>query len=174
MSLKAGRVGVAPDQVDEFGKIKSEATSGYTKQEADVKFETKTEAAAALAEKQPMRLSVPLELLTGSVLTVETALSGIQNEIKDLCLRDTGVILTSNDNLNNITAQGIYHIRGARPTNFPSSVGSYTIFIVLRNTSNTDIRQIAITNSSDIIVRTYTGAPAVWTAWYKLDKTEIS
>ena len=33
MSLKAGRVGVAPDQVDEFGKIKSEATSGYTKQE---------------------------------------------------------------------------------------------------------------------------------------------
>ena len=45
MALKAGRVGVALDQVDDFGQIKSEATSGYTKQEADAKFETKTHAA---------------------------------------------------------------------------------------------------------------------------------
>lgn len=174
MSLKAGRVGVAPDQVDEFGKIKSEATSGYTKQEADAKFETKIDAATALAEKQPKQLSVPLELLTGSALTVETGLTGIQGEVKDLCLRDTGIVLTSDDNLNNITVQGIYHIRGSRPTNFPSNVGSYTILIVLRNTSSTDVRQIAITNASDVIVRTYTGAPAAWLAWYKLDKTEVS
>lgn len=79
MSLKAGRVGVAPDQVDEFGKIKSEATSGYTKQEADDKFETKSAASAALAEKQSIRLSVPLELLSGSALTVEDALHGLND-----------------------------------------------------------------------------------------------
>lgn len=51
MSLRAGRVGVAPDQVDDFGKIKSDATSGYTKQEADVKFETQTHAASTYETK---------------------------------------------------------------------------------------------------------------------------
>lgn len=79
MSLKAGRVGVAPDQVDEFGKIKSEATSGYTKQEADAKFETKTDAATALAEKQPKTLAVPIEMLSGTKLTVESALQGLND-----------------------------------------------------------------------------------------------
>ena len=84
MSLRAGRVGVAPDQVDEFGKIKSDATSGYTKQEADAKFETKTDAAAALAEKQPITLSVPIEMLSGTKLTVESALQGLNEEANDL------------------------------------------------------------------------------------------
>lgn len=84
MSLKAGRVGVAPDQVDEFGKIKSEATSGYTKQEADAKFETKTAAAEALAEKQPISLEVPIEMLSGTKLTVETALQGLNEELTKL------------------------------------------------------------------------------------------
>jgi len=51
MSLKAGRVGVAPDQVDNFGKVKSDVTSGYTKQEADAKFETQTYAASTYATK---------------------------------------------------------------------------------------------------------------------------
>ena len=81
MALKAGRVGVAPDQVDDFGKVKSEATSGYTKQEADAKFETQTAAAAALAGKQPIQLSVPIEMLQGSVLTVEEALNTLNTEV---------------------------------------------------------------------------------------------
>lgn len=90
MALKAGRVGVAPDQVDEFGEIKSNVTSGYTKQEADAKFETQTHAASiyetktdadtALAEKQSIRLSMPIELLSGSALTVEDALQGLNVE----------------------------------------------------------------------------------------------
>lgn len=84
MALKAGRVGVAPDQVDDFGKVKSDATSGYTKQEADAKFETQTAAAIALAEKQSIQLSVPIELLSGSALTVEDALNGLNNEITDI------------------------------------------------------------------------------------------
>ena len=46
MALKAGRVGVSPDQVDEFGKISSEATGAYTKQEADAKFETQSHASS--------------------------------------------------------------------------------------------------------------------------------
>ena len=174
MALKAGRVGVAPDQVDEFGIVKSDATSGYTKQEADAKFETQTAAAAALAEKQPITLSVPLELLTGSALTVETALTGVQGEVEDLCLRDTGVVLTSSEDLDDIKTQGIYHIRGSRPTNYPSTLGTYTIVVVLTNTTATDVRQIVITNASDIAVRTRTGSPPVWSAWFKLDKTEIS
>ena len=43
MALKAGRVGVAKDQVDEFGNIISSGPSGdyYTKQQTDNKFETK-------------------------------------------------------------------------------------------------------------------------------------
>lgn len=80
MALKAGRVGVAPDQVDEFGRISSEATSGYTKQEADAKFETQTHAASTYETKseaaalQPILLSVPIEMLEGTALTVESAL----------------------------------------------------------------------------------------------------
>ena len=77
MALKAGRVGVAPDQVDDFGKVKSDATSGYTKQEADAKFETQTAASEALALKQPKTLEVPIEMLSGSKLTVESALQGL-------------------------------------------------------------------------------------------------
>lgn len=87
MALKAGRVGVAPDQVDEFGHISSEATSGYTKQEADAKFETQTHAASTYETKsdaatlQPITLSVPIEMLSGTKLTVESALNGL-NESK--------------------------------------------------------------------------------------------
>ena len=90
MSLKAGRVGVAPDQVDEFGKIKSEATASYTKQEADVKFETQLHAASTYETKtdaaalQPINLSVPIEMMSGTKLTVEQALNGLNGEIHDI------------------------------------------------------------------------------------------
>lgn len=81
MALKAGRVGVNPNQVDPVdGTIKSSATEGYTKQEADAKFETQ-EAAALL---QPKTLAVPIKYLNGSVLgtfsTVQEALSGSYGE----------------------------------------------------------------------------------------------
>lgn len=89
MALKAGRVGVAPDQVDEFGRISSEATSGYTKQEADAKFETQTHAASTYETKsdaaalQPIMLSVPIEMLSGTKLTVEEALNGLNADKAD-------------------------------------------------------------------------------------------
>ena len=90
MSLKAGRVGVAPDQVDEFGKVKSDATTGYTKQEADAKFETQVHAAstyetkADAADLQPKTLEVPIEMLSGTKLTVESALQGLNSELTEL------------------------------------------------------------------------------------------
>ena len=92
MSLKAGRVGVAPDQVDGFGKIKSEATAGYTKQEADAKFETQAAATSALAEKQPITLEVPIEMLSGTALTVEDALQGLNDEITDISTAQESVV----------------------------------------------------------------------------------
>ena len=97
MSLKAGRVGVAPDQVDGFGKIKSEATSGYTKQEADAKFETKAAAASALAEKQPITLAVPIEMVDGSKLTVEDALQGLNDLTKNKISNKTFTIVENVD-----------------------------------------------------------------------------
>ena len=84
MALKAGRVGVNPNQVDPVdGSIKSSATEGYTKQEADAKFETQ-EAAADL---QPKRLAVPIEMISGSKLTVEDALQGF-NTVNSMDLDD--------------------------------------------------------------------------------------
>ena len=98
MSLKAGRVGVAPDQVDEFGKINSEVTDAYTKQEADAKFETKTHASSTYETKsdaaalQPKTLAVPIEMLDGSKLTVESALQGLNTVLdksSDVVFLDT-------------------------------------------------------------------------------------
>lgn len=81
MSLKAGRVGVNPSQVDPVdGSIKSSATGAYTKAEADAKFETKSDATTALAAKQPINLVVPIEMLSGTKLTVESALTGLNSD----------------------------------------------------------------------------------------------
>ena len=74
MSLKAGRVGVNPADVDPInGHISPESISAYTKQEADAKFETQ-EAASLLQSKT---LAVPISMLDGSKLTVESALQGL-------------------------------------------------------------------------------------------------
>lgn len=91
MSIKAGRVGVNPSQVNPIdGSILSSATSGYTKQEADAKFLTQTDAASTYESKsdattaynalQPKTLAVPIEMLSGTKLTVETALQGLNTE----------------------------------------------------------------------------------------------
>ena len=68
MSLKAGRVGVNPADVDPIdGHISPSSVDSYTKAQADAKF-------------QPMTLEVPIKYLSGSVLgtfnTVQEALSG--------------------------------------------------------------------------------------------------
>ena len=105
MSIKAGRVGVNPSQVDPVdGSILSSATSGYTKQEADAKFLTQTDAASTYESKddastahnalQPKTLAVPIEMLSGTKLTVENALHGLSDVQKSVV--DTELTLTTN------------------------------------------------------------------------------
>ena len=90
MSLKAGRVGVRPDQVNLDGTITQSASGAYTKSEADNKFLAKTDASSTYETKsdaaalQPKTLSVPITMLSGTKLTVETALNGLQTDKVDL------------------------------------------------------------------------------------------
>ena len=85
MALKAGRVGLNKDLVDEFGYLKEDAPSGeyYTKTQADNKFETKTHVNNNFQKKT---LEVPIELLSGSALTVESALQGLNEEKQNMTL----------------------------------------------------------------------------------------
>lgn len=82
MSLKAGRVGVNPADVDPIdGHISPSSLEVYTKEEADTKFLSKENA---VSDYQTKTLSVPIELLVGSALTVESALQGINSEVNDI------------------------------------------------------------------------------------------
>ena len=107
MSIKAGRVGVNPSQVDPVdGSIISSATSGYTKQEADAKFLTQTDAASTYESKsdassahnalQPKTLTVPIEMLSGTKLTVETALQGLSEVSISSLTTEEGYTYTKN------------------------------------------------------------------------------
>lgn len=92
MALKPGRVGVDPSQVDLFGNIIGGGSGGdiYTKAEADAKFETQT----AAAQLQPITLAVPIEMLSGTKLTVESALQGLNSE--KFTYADNGVLGAKN------------------------------------------------------------------------------
>ena len=90
MSLKAGRVGVNPADVDPIsGHISSEASEGYTKAQADDKFLSKSDAVSTYetksdaADLQPKTLSVPISMLVGSQLvpksTVEDVMATMNN-----------------------------------------------------------------------------------------------
>lgn len=75
MALKAGREGLNPKFVDPVdGSLIMSEAGGYTKDEADAKFETKTDA----ADLQPKTLAVPIHMLNGTVLTVEGMFAGDQ------------------------------------------------------------------------------------------------
>ena len=88
MATKAGRVGVNPSDVDPVsGHISPESVDSYTKEQSDAKYETKEDAATL----QPINLSVPIEMLDGTKLTVESALKGLNDVSKDIV--DEGVLL---------------------------------------------------------------------------------
>lgn len=82
MAQRAGRVGVNPADVDPVtGHVNVEVPGNvYTKTQADNKFLTKTKAAS---DYQAKNLSVPIQLLDGSALTVETALQGLNDQKQD-------------------------------------------------------------------------------------------
>ena len=106
MSLKAGRVGVNPADVDPIsGHINSSGTDAYTKAQADDKFLSKSDAASTYESKsdastahnllQPKTLAVPIEMLLGTKLTVESALQGLNEEINDINTVKEGTITTT-------------------------------------------------------------------------------
>lgn len=135
MAIKAGRVGVAPDQVDDFGKVKSNATTGYTKQEADAKFETQSHAASTYETKadaanlQPITLAVPVEMLSGSALTTEEAFSGI-SELTEALTPDSY-------DVTGLTFNNCTHVAGGY-----KKIGSFVV-VNIRVSSN-DTNDIAI------------------------------
>ena len=71
MSLRAGRVGVNPADVDPInGHINPESVDSYTKAQADSKF-------ATIENAQPKRLAVPINMLIGSQLTPITKVEDV-------------------------------------------------------------------------------------------------
>lgn len=78
-------------------------------------------------------------------------------------------VLSSSDNLNDITDTGIYGATSA-PTNSPAGETYYTL--IVQKTASSDIRQI-IMRHTGIYIRYYGGSPAHWSGWYKVTLTAI-
>lgn len=174
MSMKAGRVGVNPSQVNPVdGSILSSATSGYTKQEADAKFLTQTDAASTYESKsdastahnalQPKTLAIPIEMLSGSKLTVETALQGLNTEK----LNFTDVMYQ--DDVDNLTDPGIYAIGYA--TNVPERYGIMLVAARGLVGQSRTIHQIYFRGSS-IYTRYYDEGS--WKSWYSYIGTLVT
>lgn len=128
MALKAGRVGVAKDQVDEFGHITGGGTpeNVYTKSQCDNKFETKTHAGNTY---QPMTLEVPITLLNGSVVNkVEDALQGINSQ------SSSGGGFTKGDLIPNSSASTVEQDMLRKQDNVCFMVGRIHIITVDSNT----------------------------------------
>ena len=88
MSLKAGRVGVNPADVDPVsGNINPSSVDSYTKSQADDKFLSKSDAASTYESKsdastahnqlQPKTLIVPISMLQGSQLVPKTTVESV-------------------------------------------------------------------------------------------------
>lgn len=79
-------------------------------------------------------------------------------------------ILSSTDDLDNITTSGIYYFITA-PINSPESV-SYSPMLVIKR-DQYDIRQI-IWSSTSIYLRSFGGSPASWKSWRKVELSVVS
>lgn len=78
-------------------------------------------------------------------------------------------VITSADDLNNITESGIYTMTTS-PTNAPESVSYVTLLVNTRNEN--DITQVIIT-ATTLYTRKKSGSPVVWKPWYKFTGTEV-
>ena len=79
-------------------------------------------------------------------------------------------VLTSADDLNDITTTGIYCVTST-PTNTPDSLSYYSLIVSKR--ADSDIRQMIIKKEA-IYTRTKGGDPASWSSWYKFTGTVVS
>lgn len=87
-----------------------------------------------------------------------------------------GRLLTSADDLNDITETGIY-IFSTSPANAPESVVYGTLIVEAIASGSTGVRQIIIisgTSSASIYTRGYVGSPQTWKPWYKFTGTVVS
>ena len=84
--------------------------------------------------------------------------------------------LTSSDNLNDITADGIYFVSTPVPTNTPEGK-ILGMLIVKKTDSGTATVQIYVNSSSSegvMYIRSFRGNPATWQPWYKFTGTVVS
>lgn len=184
MSLRSGRVGVNPEDVNPInGKIQVEAPDNvYTKTQADNKFETKTHAGNTYLTKteaealQPINLAVPIPLLNGSALTVETGLQGIGSEVSILSSFIKNIELSSADDIDTIVNSGVYAWADSVPAHAPGNNG-YCTLIHTKAYGGAIYRAIQIcirTTSSVCTMYTRRDAGSGWSAWFKVDLTENS
>ena len=138
MSLKAGRVGVNPADVDPInGHISPDSVDSYTKTQADDKFLSKSDAASTYETKenaaalQPKTLAVPIETLSGSKLTVESALQGLNSDKQDKITQNSSTIETTftvGDGINHIYEKNglvsvYFNLTGVTATEFSTVIG---------------------------------------------------
>lgn len=79
-------------------------------------------------------------------------------------------VITSADDLNDITTTGIYSITTS-PTNAPENKSYATLIVNERNEN--DVTQLILT-SSIMYTRRKSGSPATWTTWYKYAGTQVT
>ena len=192
MSLKAGRVGVHPADVDPVsGHISASSSEGYTKTQADDKFLAKNDASSTYLSKsdasstyeskadasiahnllQPKQLALPIEMLDGTKLTVESALQSLNGYLDDTLVWK-GIVDSTGD-LNDYISTGIYAVEGAVLNIPPDMDSTYSPLLVI-NAKSLGTRQILLRGAAMIYERTYGGSPVVWSNWYKYAGTEIT
>ena len=87
-----------------------------------------------------------------------------------------GRMLTSADDLNNITDTGIYAF-STSPVNAPEGVVYGTLIVEGNSSGSTGVRQLIIisgTSSGVIYTRGYFGSPQTWKSWFKFTGTEVT
>ena len=78
-------------------------------------------------------------------------------------------LLTSTDDLDNITTTGIYRVESSKPVHSPEDIGWYALVVYeVAHMSETypNIIQV-IYKGGTMYMRNYAGTPVAWTGWYK-------
>lgn len=92
---------------------------------------------------------------------------------KELTEKEIYTVLSSSDNLNDITKVGKYIVTSA-PTNSPESKGYYTLLVFPVAADDMSILQIALHGENAIYYRRYSGSPLSWKPWVKVEGITIS
>ena len=80
-------------------------------------------------------------------------------------------LLTSENDLNNVTKTGFYYWQSSVPTNSPENKTWCTMQVIK---SGNIIKQIVYFSNDTIYFRDYSGSPISWQSWYKFTGTEVT